>query len=295
MKRRYHLLFIICLMLFGVLGGLSNVYGNESVGYNVKGIEDKAYTGKAQTQNIIVTYNKKKLVENKDYKVVYKDNIKVGTAKVIITGINNNYGSISKTFKIYYNMNLIVSFNSYSSVHLTWNKIEEANGYQLCYISYCGKSREICNYNGSLKGVKLRKDCRYVFRVKPYKIVNGKYQILEYNNSFAHIRTLKKLPKPKVTKKNNKKVKIVINNNIRDFEPSNLPAGGYIKYKYEIAMSQYKYKDYKVVKRVTTMKTATSIKVKKDKKMYYKVRLCAEQNGKKTYAPWSSAKAFTLK
>ena len=49
-----------------------------------------------------------------------------------------------------YDMNLIASFNSYSSVHLTWNKIEEADGYQLCYRSYCGKSREICNYNGSV-------------------------------------------------------------------------------------------------------------------------------------------------
>lgn len=40
------------------------------------------------------------LQNNKDYKLTYQDNINAGTAKVIVEGIGNYYGSVSKTFSI---------------------------------------------------------------------------------------------------------------------------------------------------------------------------------------------------
>ncbi len=66
----------------------------------ISGIANKTYTGKYITQNISVMYAGKALVEGADYSVSYDSNRFVGTAKVIINGRNNWYGSVTKTFKI---------------------------------------------------------------------------------------------------------------------------------------------------------------------------------------------------
>ena len=47
-----------------------------------------------------LTDGSSKLVENKDYTISYANNISVGTASVLIKGIGNYSGSISKTFQI---------------------------------------------------------------------------------------------------------------------------------------------------------------------------------------------------
>ena len=66
----------------------------------VTGIKDMDYTGNAITQDIKVTFAGKALVEGTDYKIEYKDNKEVGTAKVIISGIGNYKEILEKTFKI---------------------------------------------------------------------------------------------------------------------------------------------------------------------------------------------------
>ena len=70
---------------------------------NVKvlGIEDKAYTGKVITQSISLSYNNKILKNKIDYIVTYKNNTKVGTATITISGKGNFTGTLKKTFKIY--------------------------------------------------------------------------------------------------------------------------------------------------------------------------------------------------
>ncbi len=75
-------------------------------GYNIglasiSGIVNKTYTGKGLTQNVKLVYEGKTLVKGTDYTVSYKNNIKVGTATVTITGIGDYYGShVSLEFKI---------------------------------------------------------------------------------------------------------------------------------------------------------------------------------------------------
>ncbi len=54
------------------------------------------YTGKAVTPKVKVKGGKK----GRDYKITYSDNKAAGTAKVIIKGTGNYYGSIEKTFEI---------------------------------------------------------------------------------------------------------------------------------------------------------------------------------------------------
>ncbi len=66
----------------------------------VTNVKKKVYNGKAQKQNPKVVLNGKKLVKGKDYALSYKNNKKVGTATLIITGKGKYSGTIKKTFKI---------------------------------------------------------------------------------------------------------------------------------------------------------------------------------------------------
>ena len=59
-----------------------------------------AYDGKAKKPGVTVKLNGKTLKNGTDYTVSYSNNIKVGTAKVTITGKGNYTGSVSKTFSI---------------------------------------------------------------------------------------------------------------------------------------------------------------------------------------------------
>ena len=59
-----------------------------------------AYDGKAKTPSVTVKVGGKTLKNDTDYTVSYSNNIKVGTAKVTITGKGNYTGTISKTYSI---------------------------------------------------------------------------------------------------------------------------------------------------------------------------------------------------
>ncbi|WP_455538581.1 glycosyl hydrolase 53 family protein [Terrisporobacter sp.] len=66
----------------------------------VSNIKNKYYTGKEQTQNVVVSLKGKTLKKDKDYTVKYSNNKAVGTATITITGKGNYTGTIKKTFKI---------------------------------------------------------------------------------------------------------------------------------------------------------------------------------------------------
>ena len=66
----------------------------------VTGLKDLSYNGSAQTQSFEVSYGDTYLYEGTDYEASYKNNVKIGTATVIIKGIGNCDGTMEKTFKI---------------------------------------------------------------------------------------------------------------------------------------------------------------------------------------------------
>ena len=69
--------------------------------FTVADIPDQTYTGKAISPTLTVTDGTKTLVKGTDYIVTFADNIEVGTATAVVTGIGD-YAGISKvvTFKI---------------------------------------------------------------------------------------------------------------------------------------------------------------------------------------------------
>lgn len=66
----------------------------------VSGISNKTYNGSLITQTPKVVLGGKTLKNGTDYTLSYKNNVKVGTATVTITGKGSYKGTIKKTFKI---------------------------------------------------------------------------------------------------------------------------------------------------------------------------------------------------
>lgn len=66
----------------------------------IENIENQKYTGKECVPNVKVMCNGEELINDVDYDVVYFDNIEVGTATVLIVGLNDYAGTCSTTFKI---------------------------------------------------------------------------------------------------------------------------------------------------------------------------------------------------
>lgn len=60
------------------------------------------YNGNLQTPPVVVKDGRKKLEENVDYKLSYRNNMAVGTAYVTITGIGDYKGAVTTTFEILY-------------------------------------------------------------------------------------------------------------------------------------------------------------------------------------------------
>ena len=58
------------------------------------------YDGEAKTPTVTVKYTDEILKEDIDYTVDYQDNVNAGTAKVIVTGMGNYTGTVTKTFTI---------------------------------------------------------------------------------------------------------------------------------------------------------------------------------------------------
>ena len=58
------------------------------------------YSGKAIVPNVVIVDGEYVLKENEDYKITVKNNINPGKAKVMIEGIGNYNGTVTKTFTI---------------------------------------------------------------------------------------------------------------------------------------------------------------------------------------------------
>ena len=79
-------------------GAETDLYTYDITEHNIQiGTDSYKYDGTAKTQNVSV----EGLTEGTDYRVIYDNNVNVGTATVTVKGVNYYYGRESKTFKIY--------------------------------------------------------------------------------------------------------------------------------------------------------------------------------------------------
>ncbi len=174
-----------------------------------------------------------------------------------------------------------VQLYGYDDAKITWSKVKYATAYRV-YYKRSGQAsyKYIGQYTGtSAKKANLYDGYQYTFKVVPVISVNGGYYKDDSSKS-ASVTTLKKVPRPKVTKYSSSKVKV-------SWTDISGESG------YQIGV----YSDKACTKKVT-ITTATgknkTLSVKRGKTYYYKVRAYKTVGSKKYYAPWSSIASFTL-
>ncbi|MCI8490531.1 MAG: hypothetical protein HFJ04_09915 [Lachnospiraceae bacterium] len=155
-----------------------------------------AYNGKAQKPGVTVKLGSKQLTKDKDYKLTYKNNKKVGTASVIITGTGDYTGALTKTFKIVPKGTMVSGKIKAKSKGFTvsWKKQKSVTGYQLQY-STSKKFAKKATVTKTIKkksatkwsSGKLKPNKIYYVRIRTYQTVKGK----KYESAWSKAKTVK--------------------------------------------------------------------------------------------------------
>lgn len=146
--------------------------------------EQTVYTGKAIKPAVTVEYDGTKLKKGRDYTVSYKNNKKIGTASVIITGKGSFGGKLTKSFTITPKaVSGLTTVRGTSKNALKWNAVKGAAGYEVeinRYVSSDGywfhhdktvtKTTKKAAYNHKIKS---NRNITYEYRVRAFVKVNG--------------------------------------------------------------------------------------------------------------------------
>ena len=137
------------------------------------------YDGGYMKPGVVVKLNDTLLVAGKDYTVSYINNKKVGTATVIVNGIVQYTGSISKTFTINpAKQNIQKLETRYGGFFVDWAQKGSATGYEIQYATNYGftnaeTKRLTANKLDTVTISGLYRGRNYFVRVRSYTIVRG--------------------------------------------------------------------------------------------------------------------------
>ena len=212
------------------------------------------------------------LTEGKDYTITYKNNINVGTAKIIITGIGAFEGSIEREFYIHsQDINSVIDNVNISNTTYTGK--------------YIKTSIKLTN-----NGYTLEEGRDYIVSYKNNKNIGTATVTITGKGNFigSIIKTFTIIPK-KVTLSSVKNVKTKA---AKITWKKDTKVSGY-----EVYMATSKNGKYTKIKTVKSNKTVnyTKKKLKKNKKYYFMVRSYKTVNGKKIYGAYSSKKYVKVK
>ena len=232
------------------------------------------------------------LKKNTDYTVTYSEEKRVAPGKYTVTvkGTGKYTGTIEKVLIITpeavknVQARLSTAKGGYDDAYITWNKSAGADGYQV-YARRTSRESKWSYLGRTTKTSFLEKNLRdgytYEFKVIPYVKVNGtRFRTLTHYDK-AYVKTLKKVSRPSVKKYTSSKVKV--------------------SWKNISGESGYQVKAVRKGKITSFRVNGTSVKIKvlKNRKYTYQVRAYknVRKHGKtvRVYAPWSSAKSYTLR
>ena len=231
--------------------------------------------------------NGKALVEGTDYDVVCGPIETTGIYDVTVNFKGDYEGTVLLKFavvpqKATTTVNLVAATGGYNDVKAKWTAVKGAVGYKVLYKKASASS---WNYkyttNTSLTVKDLASGTKYQVKVVPYiKNAAGNKIYSIATPSIKSVYTLKKLTTPAVVKSGTA-VKV---------KWTNIPGES----GYQISKAKTKTGTNIVATVPTTTGTSKIVKAAKGTKYYYKVRAYKVVDGKKVYAPWSAAKAYTL-
>ncbi|MBR5579539.1 MAG: chitobiase/beta-hexosaminidase C-terminal domain-containing protein, partial [Lachnospiraceae bacterium] len=141
----------------------------------VSGIYDCVYTGEEICFDDISVYADRQLVEGEDYTIRYLKHNKVGTATVVITGINGYTGIIKKTFQIT-QYNMVTDPEDKIQVHMEEETAYVKGGAKAKVILKFGNQvlKENVDYTVKYKNMEIVEDDEYYENAFPMITISGK-------------------------------------------------------------------------------------------------------------------------
>lgn len=189
-----------------ILTGLGNYVGSRTITYTinplqitkVEDIAETAYTGKEINPEPKVYSNNKVLTKNTDYKIEYINNINPGIASVIVKGINNYSGTITKKFKIrglskkdLPKLTLTSISGGNKTFTIKWKSLSKNDKALIDKIEVqysrnknfkSSKTKLISKSNTSKKISKPKTNKAYYVRVRTVKYINDKKYVSNWSN-----------------------------------------------------------------------------------------------------------------
>lgn len=153
--------------------------------YRAKTVELKAsaytYNGKAKLPAVVVKDSQGKVISPANYTVTYKNNKKVGSAAVLVTGKCNYSGTLTEKYQIRPKATSISKIKAAKkSFTVNWKKkTKQVTGYEVMYATNSRFTKNvgvqrIKNYktvSRKITGLKAKK--KYYVKVRTYKTVSG--------------------------------------------------------------------------------------------------------------------------
>lgn len=181
--------------------GIGNYKGTKKVSYtivkrSVRSVtchykKTRSYTGRWVKPNVTLKVGKVKLKKNRDYTLVYRNNLQIGKASVVIRGMGNFTGKKTITFKIVPQTPKIQKLKkNKKSFVITYSSGKMVHGYQMevsTASSFAAKKTQKYILNGNrFEACGLKKGTYYI-RVKAYYSKKGK----RYESGYTSKRKIK--------------------------------------------------------------------------------------------------------
>lgn len=181
--------------------GIGNYKGTKKVSYTIvkRSVRSatchykktRSYTGRWVKPNVTLKVGKVKLKKNRDYTLVYRNNLQIGKASVVIRGMGNFTGKKTITFKIVPQTPKIQKFKkNKKSFVITYSSGKMVHGYRMevsTASSFAAKKTQKYILNGNrFEACGLKKGTYYI-RVKAYYSKKGK----RYESGYTSKRKIK--------------------------------------------------------------------------------------------------------
>ena len=159
-------------------------------------VKQQTYTGKSLKPAVTVKLGDKTLVKGTDFTISYKNNKKIGTATVTITGIGLYAGTAKAKFKIVPKGTALkkLTVTKKKSLTVKWKKqAKQTTGYQIALATNkkFTKNKKTVTVKGAKKVSKLVKKLKankkYYVKIRTYKTVKGK----KYYSKWSKVKTKK--------------------------------------------------------------------------------------------------------
>lgn len=157
MGKKLTLLLSVCVMIAVTLSGIASIEAAAKI--NIKNTTVSiskvtyTYTGKAIKPNVKVKYKNTTLKKDRDYKVAYKNNKKVGLASITVTGLGKYKGTVTKKFKIRHSnkFNKVINFDNPKKIQDYYDISDEVPGLKVSV----DKKNQIFSQRATVNGVKF--------------------------------------------------------------------------------------------------------------------------------------------